>query len=248
MFKKRRRAGDGSSDTTGEDEHGEDRIDGSEESGGRSEGPWDASERQTDDGVVRIDFGSVKVPGVDGMSISLEVDEASDQVVAITVALEEGAVQLQAFAAPRSGGFWEEVREELSRGITESGGTVDAGVGPLGPQLLANVPAVTPEGENVLQQVRFVGIEGPRWLLRGVMLGAAAGNQRAAEVFEDVVRGCIVDRGLQPMAPGDLLPLSLPPEAQTAAEGEFDDDDEDGGDDRPPLNPFERGPEITEIH
>lgn len=260
MFKKRRNSTAGSGDeaeaeatTDATSEATSDSVDqpngwsGGSLTDPRADGPRDSSEIRSDDEVIRLDFGSVKVPGVDGMSVSLEVDEASDQVVAITVALDEGAVQLQAFAAPRSGGFWEEVCEELAKGITESGGTVDRGDGPLGLQLSASVPAVTPEGENVMQQVRFVGVEGPRWLLRGVMLGAAAGDARSAEVFEDVFRGCIVDRGGQPMAPGDLLPLQLPPEAQAAAEDELDDDEDDDADARPPLDPFERGPEITEI-
>ncbi len=254
MFKKRRNSTEGSGDAAevggALDTASEGVDESSERSGGsaadpRADGPRDSAEVRMDDEVIRLDFGSVKVPGVDGMSVSLEVDEASDQVVAVTVALAEGAVQLQAFAAPRSGGFWDEVCDELAKGITESGGTVDRGDGPLGLQLSASVPAVTPEGENVMQQVRFVGVEGPRWLLRGVMLGAAAVDVRAAEVFEDVFRGCIIDRGGQPMAPGDLLPLQLPPEAQAAAEEIEDEEADDNA--RPPLDPFERGPEITEI-
>jgi hypothetical protein len=43
------------------------------------------------------------------------------------------------------------------------------------------------------------------------------------------------------MAPGEMLPLELP---ENAVVDEDDDEDDDG---RPPLDPFERGPEITEI-
>lgn len=211
----------------------------------RSGGPWDSAE-VPDDEVVRIDFGSLHIPGVDGMSVSLEVEEASQQVIAITISIGEAAVQLQPFAAPRSGDFWQEVRDELKKGITSSGGTVDEGTGTLGPQLTATVPTLTPDGENVMQAVRFVGVDGPRWLLRGVLLGRAAVNDRDAELFEDIMRGCVVVRGQQPMAPGDLLPLRVPAEAEEAiAEG--DDADIEVDDYQEPLNPFERGPEITEI-
>ena len=81
-------------------------------------------------------------------------------------------------------------------------------------------------------------------MLRGVFLGAAAVDERAAEVFEDIFAGCIIDRGAQPMAPGEMLPLQLPEDAVATPE-----DAERGGEgeDRPPLDPFERGPEITEI-
>lgn len=212
-------------------------------SGPLEPGPYDAESFPGDE-IVRLDFGSLQIPGVEGMNVNLEVDEQSQSVVAVTVILGEGGVQLQAFAAPRSGGFWDEILEELSGGINGAGGQAEIGDGPLGKQLKANVPAQDEQGQPVLQAVRFVGVEGPRWVLRGVMLGAAAVDERAAEVFEDVFRACIVSRGQQPMAPGELLPLRIPEDA--VAEGE-EGDDLDDDDAPPPLNPFERGPEITEI-
>lgn len=211
----------------------------------RGEGPYDISEAPND-GMQRVDFGALQIPGVDGMSVNLEVDDQNQQIVAITVVLGEAAVQLQPFAAPRSGGFWPEVREELGRGITESGGEVEEAEGNFGIELRANVPAVNEQGEDGFQAVRFVGVEGPRWLLRGVMLGAAAVDLRAAEVFEDIFRGCIVTRGAQPMAPGEMLPLTMPEDAVSGDDLDLVDDEE--GDERPSLDPFERGPEITEIH
>lgn len=201
-------------------------------------GPYDISEAR-EDGVVRIDFGSLKIPGVEGMNVNLEVDEQTDAVAAITVVLGEGGIQLQPFAAPRSGGFWEEVRGELTNGITSSGGAVDAVDGRFGVELKATVPAMSEDGEHGLQNVRFLGVDGNRWMLRGVLLGAAAEDARAAEVFEDIFAGCIVDRGNQPMAPGEMLPLQLPDDAVS--------NEEVAGEERPPLDPFERGPEITEI-
>lgn len=236
----------GTVDATADERH----VDVTEASYDRSEGPWDSSEVAEDDEVIRLDFGSLHVPGVDGMSVSLEMEEASQQVVAITISIGEAAVQLQPFAAPRSGEFWQEVRGELKKGITDSGGTVDEGRGTLGAHISATVPTLTPEGENVMQSVRFVGVDGPRWLLRGVLLGKAATNDREAELFEDIMRGCVVVRGQQPMAPGDLLPLRVPVDAEEAVADESDADDgadDAEGDYREPLNPFERGPEITEI-
>lgn len=203
-------------------------------------GPFDINDAP-EDNMVRIDFGSLAVPGVEGMNVNLEVDEQTQQVIAITVIIGEGGMQLQPFAAPRSGGFWDEVRQELQEGIAESGGSVSQEEGPLGPELRGQVPAVDETGAQVTQPIRFVGAEGPRWLLRGVLLGAAAVDPRAAEVFEDVFVACIVDRGDQPMAPGDMLPLQLPDDAVQVEEAEVSPNG------APPLDPFERGPEITEI-
>jgi hypothetical protein len=52
------------------------------------------------------------------------------------------------------------------------------------------------------------------------------------------VRDVVVVRGGEAMAPRELLPLRLPDAAAAPAP-------EPEG--RPPLDPFERGPEITEI-
>ena len=55
-------------------------------------------------------------------------------------------------------------------------------------------------------------------------------NERAAEVFEDVFAGCIVERGNQPMAPGEMLPLRLPEDAVANPQ----EADAVEGDERPP--------------
>jgi hypothetical protein len=49
------------------------------------------------------------------------------------------------------------------------------------------------------------------------------------------------------MPPRELLELTLPAEAQEAMAAEQSEEGEEGEGDRPPLNPFERGPEITEV-
>ena len=61
------------------------------------------------------------------------------------------------------------------------------------------------------------------------------------EFFEDILAGCIVNRGERPMAPGDLIPLSPPQGIETE---EVDEDAEEAQ--YEDMEPFERGPEITE--
>lgn len=203
-------------------------------------GPIDV-EAFVPDGVDRIDFGALKVPGIEQTQYNLEIDQESDTVVAVTALREEGAVQIQPFAAPKAGEFWSEVKEELRDGLIEQGGKVEEITGSFGDELRAEMPAQDEEGNEGIQIVRFVGVDGPRWLVRAVFLGAPAVDERAAEVFEDLVRACVVERGNAPMAPGDLLELRIPEGAEAAEE-----ETEENGD-RPPLDPFERGPEITEI-
>lgn len=218
--------------------------DGSEQSGDAARaidvGPIDVADF-VPDGVDRIDFGALKVPGIENTQYNLEIDQESEVVVAVTALREDGAVQIQPFAAPKAGEFWGEVKDELKDGLVEQGGKVEEITGTFGAELRAEMPAEDEEGNQGTQIIRFVGVEGPRWLVRAVFLGAPAVDERAAEVFEDLVRACVVERGNQPMAPGDLLELQIPEGAEAAPEEET----EEGG--RPPLDPFERGPEITEI-
>jgi len=61
-------------------------------------------------------------------------------------------------------------------------------------------------------------------------------------VFEDVFADTVVVRGDHPMPPRDVLALRLPAEAQKALEEQMAQ--AAGG--LEPLDPFVRGPEITE--
>ncbi len=206
----------------------------------RSEGPWDAAEQDASEGYV--DLGALQLRGRDGMELRLEVDETSGRVTAATVHLGGSAVQLQAFAAPRSSGIWEEIRAEIASGITKQGGTVDEVPGPFGRELLARLPARTPDGRTTHQPARFAGVDGPRWFLRAVFHGPAAYQAEAGATLDAVVRDVVVVRGGEAMAPRELLPLQLP-----GAGGPELAEDPDAAS-REPLEPFRRGPEITEIH
>ena len=213
----------------------------------RPDGPWDSTEVE-DAGEGRVDLGGLLVPAVEGMELRVEV--AGDSIVAATLVLGSSAIQLQAFAAPRSEGIWGEVRNEIAEGITKQGGVVDTEEGPLGWGLRAQVPVQLPDGTHGVQLVRFVGCDGPRWFLRGVISGQAAVQPESAQVLEQVFRETVVLRGESPMAPRDPIVLKLPDDAQMVADGmpqqqvAEEPQNRFSGD---PMNPFERGPEITEI-
>ncbi|MEV5567040.1 DUF3710 domain-containing protein [Streptomyces sp. NPDC052196] len=193
----------------------------------RPDGPWDISE-VSKPGEGRVDLGGIFVPGVEGMELRVEV--AGDAIVAATVVLRDSAVQLQAFAAPKKEGIWGEVREE----------------GPLGWELRAQVPVQLPDGKNGVQLVRFIGVDGPRWFLRGVISGQGAVQPDAAGLLETIFRDTVVVRGDGPMAPRDPIVLKLPDDAQMVPEGVQQEDQESskfsGG-----MGQLQRGPEITEV-
>lgn len=202
----------------------------------RPDGPWDSGERAGGD--TAVDLGGLRLPGRDGMELRLEVEESTGTVNGVAVVLGGSAVLLHAYAAPRSEGIWGEIREEIAAGVTRQGGTATEVEGPFGPELVVRLPVRTPEGRTGHQVQRFAGVDGPRWFLRAVFQGPAAQDQAAAAELESVVRDVVVVRGTEAMAPRELLPLRLPdaaPLPEPEPEG------------RSPLQPFERGPEITEI-
>ncbi|WP_034093950.1 DUF3710 domain-containing protein [Streptacidiphilus albus] len=236
-----------SEDVAGVDSEGEDEEWAALPPAPRPDGPWDSTEVENA-AEGRVDLGGLLVPGVDGMELRVEV--AGDSIVAATLVLGSSAIQLQAFAAPRSEGIWGEVRNEIASGITQQGGIVDTEEGPLGWGLRAQVPVQLPDGKHGVQLVRFVGCDGPRWFLRGVISGQAAVQPESAQVLEQVFRETVVVRGDTPMAPRDPIVLKLPEDAQMVADGlpqqapAEEVPNRFSGD---PMNPFERGPEITEI-
>lgn len=211
----------------------------------RSAGPFDATEVKDDDG--RLDLGSLRISGTEGMELRLEIDQEQQHVIAATAVVGESALQLQAFAAPRSGGLWAEIRSEIAASIETQGGTADLEQSEFGTELRTRMPSAGPDGRTVFAPARFIGVDGPRWFLRGVISGRGAIEESAAAPLLEIFRETVVVRGSDPMAPRELLPLALPqeeatpmpemPHGETAPAPVSTDD----------LNPFERGPEITEV-
>lgn len=205
-------------------------------------GPFDISAAPADE-IARVDLGGLQIPIVDNMQLSLEGHNEETNTFAIAVVVleeQQAALQLMAVAAPRSGGFWSEVMDELEAEIGQAGGTMSRTEGRFGTELSGEVPAQDPQGNTVMQPARFVGAEGNRWFIRGMFMGTAATSPAMGEFFEDILAGCIVNRGERPMAPGDLIPLSPPEGIEAEA---VEEDDEGQYED---MEPFERGPEITE--
>ena len=198
----------------------------------RAEGPFDVTEADFSDGLERLDLGGLQVLAVEGVDVQVQVDEGTGTVVQLTFARPDGAVQVQPYAAPRSGGLWDDVRGQLKASISQGGGLVEDASGTFGTELRAQIRA---DGSTALQPARFVGVEGPRWFLRAVFLGAAVKPGPTTDILEGMVRQLIVVRGGEAMPVGAPIPLRLPstdapvPGASTGL-----------------PSPFARGPEITE--
>ena len=177
-------------------------------------GPFDESEANP----VRpyIDLGGLKVLPREGLNLRLEVEDKSKRIVAIGLDYAGSTLQVQPFAAPRSTGLWGETREQIREQVRQQGGRVEERGGPFGPELLAEVPTADASGSTSMRLARFVGVDGPRWFLRGVIGGEAASDPAAAEQVEDLFRSLVVVRGGNPMPPRDLIPLKMPQAPGTA--------------------------------
>nr|WP_202888061.1 DUF3710 domain-containing protein [Kribbella solani] len=182
----------------------------------RAEGPFDVTEVDAEvlEADDRIDLGALVVTGMPGMELGLQVDEQSGVVQAVLLMLEDSALELRAFAAPKKSGIWDEVRQEIAAEASRMGGTATETDGPFGTELVLVVPVEDPEGQIFSQTSRVIGVDGPRWLLRGTVLGRAAVEPDAAEPMEATLRNTVVVRGDEPMAVRESLPLRLPPGAE----------------------------------
>ena len=197
----------------------------------------------------RVDLGAILLPGVQGMELRMEIDKATNVVSAASILLDGSSLQVQAFAAPRTDGIWDEIRAEIAESVTQQGGSADDLPGPFGRELLARLPVRTPEGRTGHRPARFIGADGPRWFVRGVITGRAAVDPAAATALEQLFGGIVVVRGTDARPPRDLLTLTLPgPGAPNLTHDPAPPEAEDGATPAAPdFDPLTRGPEITEI-
>ena len=169
-------------------------------------GPFDVSEI----GVLTpyLDFGSIRLAPAQGMQIRADIDDTSKKVVALTVEVEGHRLQLQAFASTKSDGLWETTMAALIQGIATQGGLMEPVEGIVGQELRGSVPARSGE-QAISRPTRFIGVDGPRWFLRGV-ISASTINEDVYARLVSIFRSAAVSRGDIAMPPGELLPLRLP--------------------------------------
>lgn len=175
----------------------------------RTAGPLDVSEVQ---GVrPYIDFGSMRIPSRENLQMRLEVEESTQRIVAVSMDFAGSSLQLQAFAAPKSEGIWHEIRTQMRDSIKAQGGETEERIGSFGPELIAKIPLLDEHGSKTGHRLaRFIGVDGPKWFLRGVIGGAALNDARAAADIDDLFRSVVVVRDDVPLPPKDLLTLTIP--------------------------------------
>ena len=167
-------------------------------------GPFDSSELNLAPGF--IDFGALRLVPKPGVGIKIEVEEATGKVVAITIDVADSTLQVSVFSASKLAGLWSEVLSQLETSITADGGSVLPYTGQLGRGIDTRVS----QQDGSSRRIRFIGVDGPRWFLRGSITGAALEDLVANEQIETVFRSIVVHRGDQAMPPREPLELLVP--------------------------------------
>ncbi len=188
------------------------------ESQDRSDGPFDEAEVEGLEELAAesrvLDLGSVLIPVPEGGQVQVEM-APNGSVNGVFVTVGGGRVTMAAFAAPKSPGQWRSVITELAESVRGDGATASVRTGPWGREL----HAASANGD-----VRFIGVDGPRWMLRGVAIGPTGSVGDDAEltgVAREMISGAVVRRGTEPMPVRSPLTVTLPQElAQQLAQAQ----------------------------
>jgi hypothetical protein len=168
------------------------------------DGPYDLADAPP--GVNRFDFGSIQVPSVDDVEIRVQ-DTGTGVIQQVVLTHGGSALLLVVFAAPKTEAIWDEVRSDFRESLFNDGVAVEEVEGHWGRALRARVRS--PEG---MMDLRFVGIDGPRWMLRAVFQGPAAVDPDSSGPLVRSLRGLVINRGRDAMPAKEALPLTYPRE------------------------------------
>lgn len=222
---------------------------------GDERGPWDVEDENVPDYDEYLDMGSYYLPFLKGIELRVKANRATQQVLGTTITYGSSSVEIEAFAAPKTLGLWDDVRADL----IEANKDAKEVEGVFGTELA--LPVTVKGGRKVL--TRIVGVDGPRWMLRGIFSGKAATDPEGEETkalnqfFADIV----VERGDNPLAPRDLIPMHPPvaPAERKAAKAAAEETEQKTEIPGKPKGPFDsdqqvevkttlsRGPMFSEV-
>ena len=212
MFGRRKKKDAASAEGAVADEHVDEVVDAdSDESeldvpdGTAEGGPYDVSElpEGEEPAATRLDLGSVLLPIPDGAQ--LQVEMSPDGVPqAVHLVTQFGRVTVSAYAAPKSPGQWREVASELAESLRADNAEVAIESGPWGREVVG----VTPNAD-----LRFIGVDGTRWMIRCVVAGPSgnvAAGSPLVEIARTILSDTVVNRGSEPHPVRTPLPVVLP--------------------------------------
>jgi len=166
-------------------------------------GPFDIEDfdKPEDAAQARLDLDSVLIPMPAGGQVQVEMNP-NGTPSAIWVVTPNGRFTVAAYAAPKSPGLWREVAGELAEALRNDGASVSIEDGPWGREVVGTGAGV----------VRFIGVDGYRWMIRCVVNGLAESMDALVAEAREALGDTVVRRGDTPMPVRTPLPVQLPEE------------------------------------
>ncbi len=152
--------------------------------------------------LARLDLGSVLIPMPEAGQVQVEVGE-NGVPTAVWVVTPNGRFTIAAYAAPKSAGLWREVASELADSLRKDVPTVSIVDGPWGREVIG----AGGQGNVV---VRFIGVDGYRWMIRCVVNGPQDRIDALVDQARNALADTVVRRGDTPMPVRTPLQVQLP--------------------------------------
>ncbi|OBI88529.1 DUF3710 domain-containing protein [Mycobacterium asiaticum] len=165
------------------------------------EGPFDIEDFDdpADAAVARLDLGSVLIPMPSAGQVQVELTETGVPS-AVWVVTPNGRFTIAAYAAPKSAGLWREVASELADSLRKDSAKVSIKDGPWGREVVGTASGV----------VRFIGVDGYRWMIRCVVNGPHETIDALTDEAREALADTVVRRGDTPLPVRTPLPVQLP--------------------------------------
>src|ERR1700761_3215715 len=165
------------------------------------DGPFDIEDFDDAEAATeaRLDLGAVLLPLPPGAQLQVELTETGVPS-AVWVVTAHGRFTIAAYAAPKTGGLWREVAGELAETLRKDGATVGSHDGPRG----------AGGGGAANRVVRFIGVDGYRWMIRCVVNASAETVDALTEEARNALMDTVIRRGDTPLPVRTPLPVQLP--------------------------------------
>lgn len=174
------------------------------------EGPFDIDDFEDPSvaELARLDLGSVLIPMPEAGQLQVELTETGVPS-AVWVVTPNGRFTIAAYAAPKTGGLWREVASELADSLRKDSAKVSIKDGPWGREVVGSASGA----------VRFIGVDGYRWMIRCVINGPHETMEALEQEARAALADTVVRRGDTPLPVRTPLTVQLPePMAQQLRE------------------------------
>ena len=167
------------------------------------DGPFDIEDFDDPESatVARLDLGSVLIPLPAAGQVQVDMTDQGAPS-SVWVMTPNGRFTIAAYAAPKSPGLWREIAAELAEALRNDNAAVTIEDGPWGREVVGTGTGV----------VRFIGVDGFRWMIRCVANGTAESIDAVAAEAREALGDTVVRRGDTPLPVRTPLQVQLPEE------------------------------------